>query len=75
MEDQDIEIGDLVRLEVEKGIWTVVGTRSEEPKYRVQLGMDAGTIKYVRSDVTALVEKAAKPDAVPGFYPDRSILG
>jgi hypothetical protein len=32
-------------------------------------------MKYVRSESLLLVRKAATPATVPGFYPDRSIMG
>jgi hypothetical protein len=75
MEIQTIDIDDHVSLEGQDGVWTVVGTRTLEPKYRVQRGLDGATIRYVRSETVTLIKKAMKPDSGPGFFPDRGILG
>ena len=76
MGEDAIEVFDHVSIEGETGDWTIVGTRTpDEPRYQVQLGKDASTVKWVKSDSLTLVKKAEKPHSEPGFYPDRSIMG
>ena len=74
MEEPVIDIDDLVSVEGESGIWTVVGTRSLEPKFRVQLGLDGASIKYVRAEAVTLVKKTKRLEIGPGFVPTRSIM-
>ncbi len=54
-------------------VLTVVETRSDGI-YRVQLGKDAGTMRYIKGSELELVAKAEKPKIEPGFYPGRSIM-
>lgn len=75
MEVQSIDINDLVSIDGQDGVWTVVGTRALEPKYRVQRGLDGATVTYVRGETVTLIKKAEKPDSGPGFFPDRGIMG
>jgi hypothetical protein len=75
MENQMLENYDLVSIQGEVGTWTIVGRKTEEPKYRVQLGQDGASIKFVNSADITLVQKANKPTTEPGLYPSRSIMG
>ena len=75
MAEDAIEVFDEVSITGETGGWTIVGARTNEPKYQVQLGKDAATIKWVKSETLTLVKKAEKPDSGPGFYPEKSIMG
>ena len=56
-----IAVGDLVKISCVGGISTVVGTRVRnlEPKFQVQLGDDASTVRWVQSDVVSLMYKGA----------------
>jgi hypothetical protein len=74
MDIQKFEIYDLVSIQGEVGIWTIMGIGTEEPKYRVQLGQDGASIKYVNSVNLTLVQKANKLKIEPGLYPSRSIM-
>ncbi len=42
---------------IQRRICTVIEVRSEEPRYKVQFGADAGSIKPVESEELALVQK------------------
>ena len=75
MESQTFENYDLVCIQGEEGIWTVVGIGTDEPKYRVQFGQDGASTKYVNSTHLTLVQKVDKPKTDPGLYPSRSIMG
>ncbi len=75
MGQDKIEMFDEASLAGDEGVWTIIGTRTEEPKYQVQLGKDAATMKYARSESLLLVRKAETPATEAGFYPDRSIMG
>jgi hypothetical protein len=75
MKNQIFENFDLVSIQGEHGVWTIVETRNTEPKHKVQLGGDGASVKYVDSATLTLVQKAKKPDTGPGFYPGRSIMG
>jgi hypothetical protein len=68
-------MGDRVTVAETAGTWTVVGTRDSEPSFEVQLGRDAGSKRFVRTSDLMLVQKAAKSEPEPGFYPTRSIMG
>jgi len=75
MEMQPIDIDDLVSLQGENGVWRVIGTRTLEPKYRVQLDLDGATMRYVGSATVTLIKKGERPGRGPGLYTDRGILG
>ena len=62
MQNERIEINDLVGIAGERGIWTVVGSRVRnlEPKFQVQLGDNASTVRWVQSDAVTLMQKASK---------------
>lgn len=66
---------DEVGVEGETGVWTIVETHDLEPRYKVQLGRDASTVKYVRSETLTLIKKPEKLESGPRFYPSRGILG
>jgi hypothetical protein len=75
MENQTFEIYDIVKVQSKVGNWTIVGTRDQEPKFQIQLGLDAATITFARSETLTLVQKAKKSDTEHGFYPSSSIMG
>jgi hypothetical protein len=56
---ETIEVGDLVKVSCEAGLWTVVAARVRnlEPKYRVQLGEDPETAQWFQSDAVTLMQK------------------
>ncbi len=70
-----IEIGDSVRV-IGGGseLWTVVGTRSAEPCYSVQLGKDGASVQWRRTIELELAFKAEGPVSQPGFVPDKGIM-
>ncbi len=70
-----IEIDDSVKV-IGGGpeLWTVVGTRTEEPCYNIQLGNDAALRQRKRTSELELVAKAEKPAVEPGFVPGRGIM-
>jgi hypothetical protein len=74
MSNVSIGIDDKVNLEGEDGVWQIVGTRSEEPCFEVQLNRDAATKRYIRTEKLTLVAKAEGPDELPGFVPSRGIM-
>jgi hypothetical protein len=54
-------------------VFTIIESRSDG-LYKLQLGSDGATARYVRGRDLELVAKAAEPDVGPGFYPGRSIM-
>lgn len=62
-----IEVGDLVKVSCESGLWTVVAARVRnlEPKFRVQLGEDPATAQWFRSDAVTLMQKTRKHEEAP----------
>jgi hypothetical protein len=75
MEDLGIGIGDLVSLKDETGLWKIVGLRDDEPRFEVQLGLDAATKKFAASDKLTIIQKAKRDDDGPRIIPTRSIMG
>jgi hypothetical protein len=72
MDNQPFESQDLVSVQGVKGVWIIVGTRDPEPRFQIQLGRDAATVRWVATETLSLVQKAPKQDSEPGFYPGRS---
>ena len=72
-----VAVGDLVKISVEGGVWTVVGARVRnlEPKFQVQLGTDPSTLQWVQSDVVTLLQKALKPDYDPVVCATSGVIG
>jgi hypothetical protein len=60
MDNQPFESQDLVSVRGAKGVWTIVGTRDPEPKFQIQLGQNAATVRWATSETLSLVQKAAK---------------
>jgi hypothetical protein len=75
MDNQTFESQDLVSIHGVKGVWTIVGTRDPEPKFQIQLGRNAATVRWVASETLSLVQKAPKQDSEPGLYPGKRIMG
>ena len=69
MEIESIEKLDLVHVVQSsiKRICTVVDVRTREPKYKVQFGADARSIKRFRSHELALVQKYTPRDGSPAI--------
>lgn len=71
---ETLELRDKVSIKGEAGVWTIMQGRTLEPRFQVQLGNDAATVRFVNSGDLTLVSKAEKPQLEPGFYPTRSIM-
>ena len=70
-----LEIGDLVRIPRDVEVRKIVGIGPGD-FVKTQLGNDASTVKQINASDLVLVNKAAKPEAKPGFLPpNRSIMG
>jgi hypothetical protein len=74
MEDEAIEMKDLVGVTDEKGVWTVVGLRDDEPRFEVQSRLDPTTRKLVVSDQVILLQKAPTEDHWPNIVPTHAGL-
>lgn len=74
---ETIEVGDLVKVSCEGGLWTVVAARARnlEPKFMVQLGEDPTTGQWFQSDAVTLMQKTAKSESRPGSSSGSSWLG
>lgn len=64
---ETIEVGDLVKVSCQTGLWTVVAARVRnlEPKFLVQLGEEPKTAQWFHSDAVRLMQKTAKPQNDP----------
>jgi hypothetical protein len=72
--DMAIEMKDQVSITGETGVWTVVGSRTEEPCWEVQLGMDGASKRWARTDTLTVVAKAEKPQVESSFVPTKGIM-
>lgn len=65
---ENIEVGDLVKVSCKGGLWTVVAARVRnlEPKFRVQLGEDSATAQWFQSDTVTLMQKTRRNQSIPG---------
>ena len=65
---ETIEVGDLVKVSCEAGLWTVVAARVRnlEPKFLVQLGEDPLTSRWFQSDAVTLMQKSSRSAERPG---------
>jgi hypothetical protein len=54
----EIEFCDQVSITGESGVWKVVGSRTTEPCWEVQLGMDGASKRWVRTDALTIVARA-----------------
>ena len=75
MSNEMFGIRDEVSISSESGVWTIIGTRAEEPKFQVQLGRDAATVRFIPSEALKMVKKHLSPDEGSRFVPERSIMG
>ncbi|HUX44863.1 MAG TPA: hypothetical protein VMV57_08945 [Terracidiphilus sp.] len=68
---ETIEIGDLIKVSGEVGLWTVVAARVRnlEPKFLVQLGEDPESAQWFHSDSVTLLQKASTPEPMPEPMP------
>ena len=71
--DSMFEIGDTVRVVGSGEIRKIVGIGPGD-FLTTQMGIDASTTKPIKASDLELLAKAAKPDPVPGFVPNRSIM-
>jgi hypothetical protein len=70
-----IEFGDQVSIIGESGVWKVVGSRTTEPCWEVQLGMDGASKRWVKTDALTIVAKAEKPQTDGAFFvPSKGIM-
>jgi hypothetical protein len=72
MTEQNVEIGDSVRISGQQEIVTVIGTT--EGHIQVQLGSDASTMKWIQEDNIELVSKATRPKVDPALTPKHSLM-
>ena len=69
-----LEYGDTVSVKGQSGIWKIVGTRTEEPRWQIQRGADGASQRFVGTDELTLVSKAERPPTGSAFVLDRSIM-
>ena len=69
-----VEMNDQVSVAGESGVWKVVGSRTTEPCWEVQLGMDGASKRWARTDTLTIVAKAEKPETGASFVPSRGIM-
>ena len=62
MDNQPFDVEDLVSVQGAQGIWTIVGTRDTEPKYQIQYGWNAATVRWTASETLSLIQRALKRD-------------
>ena len=67
MEFETFEERDLVHVEGNRRICTVVAVHFREPKYKVQFGPEEGNVRRVMSNELALVQKYTPPASSPAF--------
>jgi hypothetical protein len=67
------EIGDTVRVVGNGEMRAIVGIGPGE-FFTTQIANDASTVKPIKGSDLELLAKAAKPDPVPGFVPNGSIM-
>lgn len=75
MEEDKLEITDEVSVDGKQGMWKIVGYRSLEPCWEVQLGNNASSRSFERTERLTLVSEAEKPKLEPGLYPTSGIMG
>jgi len=70
-----LEAGDSVRIrDGGPAVYTIVGTRSPDDLYQIQLGNNAASVQWKKGSELELVVKAKTSDGEPGFVPTRSIM-
>jgi uncharacterized FAD-dependent dehydrogenase len=67
------EIGDTVRVVGNGEVRRIVGT-GPAGFFTTQIGNDGSTIRPIKGSDLELLAKAAKPDPVSGFVPNRAIM-
>lgn len=70
MEQESFESRDLVYVQCNRRICTVIEVRATEPKITIQFGPDAGSVKRVMSCELALVQKYTPPVSSPAIVLD-----
>ncbi len=67
--------GDDVSVGGRQGIWTIVGLRDAEPHFQVQLGANAASQEWVKTEALTLVQSVKAPnDDGPRLIPSRGIM-
>ncbi|MGD0798277.1 MAG: hypothetical protein ABR910_11190 [Acidobacteriaceae bacterium] len=70
-----VEMNDQVSIAGEPGVWKVVGSRTVEPCWEVQLGTDGASKRWAKTSDVTVVTKEPKLQTDAFFVPTKGIMG